>query len=158
MESARDRHRYRRREAGERESVAGEEEVVGRRGGGICATWERNIWSGGRQDSSRRRGLRARALRGKQNTEQEAESRRQRSRANDRQWEQQRERENRRRRRKKKYKLPTPYLLFSIKLIFSNGSCRSRLGGTSIPITMLPTHTAQWQAEQERKKGGGGQG
>lgn len=46
-------------------------------------------------------------------------------------------------RKKKKYKLPTPYLLFSIKLIFSNGSCRSRLGGTSIPITMLPTHTSQ---------------
>ena len=134
------------------------EDKGGKGGGRVCATWERNIWSGGRQDSSWRRGLRARVLRGKQNREQEAESRRQRSRANDRQWEQQRERERENRRKeKKKYKLPTPYLLFSIKLIFSNGSRRSRLGGTSIPITMLPTHTAQWQAEQERKKRGGPQ-
>lgn len=54
-----------------------------------------------------------------------------------------RERENR---GEEKYELPTPYLLFSIKQIFfflSNGSCRSRLGGTSIPITMLPTHGAR---------------
>lgn len=64
-----------------------------------------------------------------------------------------------------KYELPTPYLLFSIKQIFflsffflSNGSCRSRLGGTSIPITMLPTHAAHgdrqsWR-ERERRRGG----
>ncbi len=87
-------------------------------------------------------GVKTRAQRGKQNGEWEAERKRQRSGANDRQWEQQRKNRGKRL-GEKKYKLPTPYLLFSIKLIFSNGSCRSRLGGTSIPITMLPTHTAQ---------------
>lgn len=48
MESARDRHRYRRREAGERDSVAGEEEVVGRQGGegwgaGMCHLREKHL-------------------------------------------------------------------------------------------------------------------
>lgn len=89
---------------------------------------------------------------GNKTEKREAKRKRQRSGENDRQWKQQGK--NRRKRLGKKYKLPTPYLLFSIKLICSNGSCRSRLGGTSIPITMLPTHTLTGRAGEREKEGG----
>lgn len=147
-------------------SVAGEEELVGSwgedgRGGegglreretfgveeGELESKEEGWWSGG-GEGWMGGWVGTRARRGKPNGRQTAEDRD--VGANDRQWEQQRK--NRRKsseggeKKRKKSVLPTPYLLFSIKLIFfffSNGSFRSRLGGTSIPITMLPTHTAQ---------------
>lgn len=54
-----------------------------------------------------------------------------------------------------KYKLPTPYLLFSIKLIFSNGSCRSRLGGNIYSYhNAAYTHRAVTGRAEEREKRG----
>lgn len=71
----------------------------------------KTFWSGG--SSCGRGGVKMRAERRR------GVDKRHRSQANDRQWEQQRKIEDWEK-KKKMYKLPTPYLLFSIKLIFSS--------------------------------------
>lgn len=83
------------RERAGRESVAGEEEVVGR-----YVPPERETFGVEEDKLKSKTGVRTRARRGKQNGEREAERKRQRSGANDRQWEQQRK--NRRKRLGKK--------------------------------------------------------